>query len=172
MSDDDTAGGRSARLGLPLLQAGQAQKELVHNEALSLIDLAVQPSVVAVGVDVPPAAPVIGACWVVGAAPSGAWAGQAQAIAGWTAGGWRFVGARRGMTLWREDLATMMRHDGTGWQVADLAGGQVVIGGDVVVRGRGAAIPASAGGTVIDTEARTTITAILGAMRAHGLIGA
>ena len=172
MSDDDMAGGRSARLGLPLIQAGQAQKELVHNEALALIDLAVQASVVAVGIDVPPTAPAIGACWVVGAVPTGAWAGQAQAIAGWTASGWRFVGARRGMTLWREDLATMMRHDGTGWQTADIAGGRVVIDGEVVVRGRGAAIPESVGGSVVDAPARATIAAILTAMRAHGLVGA
>ena len=39
----------SARLNLPLLAPGQAQKELYHNEALTLIDLAVQASVVTVG---------------------------------------------------------------------------------------------------------------------------
>lgn len=59
----------SVRLGLPLLQTGQAQKEMTHNEALTLLDFAVQPVVEAVGVDTPPAAPAPGACWVVGPTP-------------------------------------------------------------------------------------------------------
>ena len=33
------------RFGLPLLAPGQAAKELTHNEALSLLDLLVQPVV-------------------------------------------------------------------------------------------------------------------------------
>lgn len=33
------------RLALPLLQPGQAQKEMYHNEALARLDLAVQPAV-------------------------------------------------------------------------------------------------------------------------------
>ncbi len=33
----------TARLGLPLLATGQAQKETTHNEALALIDLAPHP---------------------------------------------------------------------------------------------------------------------------------
>ena len=37
MSDDSTA-----RLALPFLAPGQAQKELYHNEALSRLDLLVQ----------------------------------------------------------------------------------------------------------------------------------
>ena len=65
----------SVRTGLPLLQPGQAQKEMVHNEALALIDLLLQPSVVTVGLNVPPAAPARGACWIVGAAPTGDWGG-------------------------------------------------------------------------------------------------
>ena len=35
----------TARLTLPFLQSGQAQKELTHNEALTLLDIAVQPVV-------------------------------------------------------------------------------------------------------------------------------
>jgi len=66
----------SVRTGLPLLQPGQAQKEMVHNEALALIDLLLQPSVVTVGLNVPPATPAPGACWIVGAAPTGDWGGM------------------------------------------------------------------------------------------------
>ena len=77
----------SARLALPFIATGKAQKELAHNEALALLDLAVQAGVEAVGVDAPPGAPAPGACWIVGSAPSGAWAGHAGAVAGWTASG-------------------------------------------------------------------------------------
>jgi hypothetical protein len=82
-------GETSARLGLPFLAVGQAQKELTHNEALALIDLALHAGVEAVGTNVPPAAPVEGQAWIVGSAPSGAWTGRSQALAGWTPGGWR-----------------------------------------------------------------------------------
>ena len=38
----------TSRLGLPTLAAAQAQKEMTHNEALTLLDVAVQPVVAAV----------------------------------------------------------------------------------------------------------------------------
>ncbi|MEG8028176.1 DUF2793 domain-containing protein [Sphingomonas aerolata] len=88
----------SARTGLPLLQPGQAQKEMGHNEALALIDLLLQPTVVTVGLNVPPAAPAPGACWIVGAAPTGDWGGMRRR---WRAG-------RRGVAVRR----TACRHDG------------------------------------------------------------
>lgn len=160
----------SARLGLPLLQPGQAQKDLTHNEALALLDIAVQASVVAVGTNVPPADPMPGTCWIVGSAPVGAWAGQAWAIAGWTAGGWRFVAPRLGYEAWCEAQSVSFRHDGTIWQVAEIAGSRVVIDGNVVLRGRLGPIADSTGGSVVDVEARATIAALLGALRGHGLI--
>src|SRR3546814_21161687 len=76
----------STRLALPLLNPGQAQKEMTHNEALTLLDLTLGAFVRDIGVAEPPAAPAIGDCWLIGAAPVGAWAGQAHALAGWTAG--------------------------------------------------------------------------------------
>lgn len=42
------------RLRLPLLTAGQAQKEVTHNEALLLLDLLVQASVQSAGLTSPP----------------------------------------------------------------------------------------------------------------------
>ncbi|WP_420140894.1 DUF2793 domain-containing protein [Sphingomonas sp.] len=92
------------RLMLPLLAAGQAQKEVTHNEALTLLDMLVQPVVEASGIDVPPVAPQPGQIWIVGGAASGAWAGHADHLAGWSGGGWRFVTPQPGMTacaMWR-----------------------------------------------------------------------
>lgn len=167
MSDETTI-----RLGLPLLQVGQAQKEASHNEALTLLDVAVQPAVEAVGLDTPPAAPAIGACWIVGASPGGAWAGQAQALAGWVAGGWRFVAAREGMTAWSRADGAIARFGGGGWVVGTLAGSRVVIAGNAVVGARQPAIAAPSGGATNDVEGRAATAAILAALRAHGLIAA
>lgn len=160
----------SARLALPFIAAGQAQKELSHNEALALLDMAVQPVVVAVGVDAPPAAPLDGQCWIVGETPSGAWTGRAHAVAGWTASGWRFLTAREGMTAWSVADAAIARFSGSQWDIGLLKGARLVLAGNAVVGARRAAIGAPTGGTVVDAEARVVLDAILAALRGHGLI--
>ena len=70
----------TTRHGLPLLQAGQAQKEVTHNEALVLLDLLAHPAVEGV-LATPPAAPTPGQGWIIGAGATGAWSGQDGALA-------------------------------------------------------------------------------------------
>src|SRR3546814_6332332 len=91
------------RFGFPYLYAGQAQKEVFHNEALILADLLVQAYAKSADQMVPPQTPAPGECWIVGDAPSGDWAGWAGALACWTHGGWRFVSPRPGMRVRVED---------------------------------------------------------------------
>ena len=146
------------RLGLPLLAAGQAQKELFHNEALAMIDLALGAGVEAVGVNAPPASPVSGQAWVTGPAPTGAWAGHADAIAGWTAGGWRFVAPREGLAVWSVADAAIARWRGGAWVPS------------VQLGARRAAIANPTGGSIVDAESRATIATILDALRGHGII--
>ena len=160
----------SVRLGLPLLQSGQAQKEMSHNEALTLLDLAVQPVVESVGMNAPPTAPVAGICWVIGTAPSGAWTGQAQALAGWSEAGWRFIAARDGMAAWSLVDGAIARFSDGAWTVGRVSGTEVVLGGNVVVGARQAAIADPAGGSTTDAAARAAIISILAALRTHGLI--
>ena len=150
MSDD------TIRLKMPLLAAGQAQKEITHNEALTVLDLAVHAAVSGVGVTTPPATPALGAAWIVGDVPTGAWAGQALALAGWTAGGWRFVAPTEGMTVWHLADRRTLRHVAGAW-----------VGGVGVPA---AAIPEPLGGSVIDAETRSAVAAILRMLRQHGLI--
>ncbi len=50
----------SARHGLPLLSAGQAQKEYFHNEAIQALDFLVGPAVFEGPSDQPPATPQVG----------------------------------------------------------------------------------------------------------------
>ena len=160
----------TARFALPLLQAGQAQKELYHNDALALIDLAVAAGVVSIGLNTPPSAPATGACWIIGASPSGAWAGAANALAGWTGGGWRFVVPPVGMTVWSEADQVFARFTATGWAVGELVCAKVVIGGHQVLGARRGAIDSPSGGSTVDVAARTAIDAVLAVLRGHGLV--
>jgi Protein of unknown function (DUF2793). len=79
----------SADFGLPFIALQQAQPEVTHNEALYLLQ-ALLNGVIDRGQNAPPAA-LDGDAFIVGAAPTGAWAGRANCVAIYTAGGWRFV---------------------------------------------------------------------------------
>jgi hypothetical protein len=160
----------TSRWALPLLDAGQAQKEMTHNEALAALDLLVQASVVAVGVNAPPASPVAGQCWAVGASPTGAWAGQARALAGWTAGGWRFLPPIAGMTVWSAADGCPATYVDGAWRVGVSSATELRVNGTKVVGGREPAIAEPTGGTSPDTEARAALHSILLALRNHGLI--
>ena len=144
----------TARLALPMIVPGQAQKDMTHNEALAMLDLIAHPCVEAIGTAEPPSSPALGDCWIVGASPTGAWTGHAGAIAGWTAGGWRFVTPRNGVVV----------RIGTSERRAAFFGGTWHV--DAVT----APIADPAGGNVIDVQARSSIGQILTALRGLRLI--
>jgi hypothetical protein len=158
------------RFGLPFILPGQAQKELFHNEALTLLDAAMHCEVESSGGGEPPADPAEGACWIVGAAPGGAWAGHANAIAMWTASGWRFVVPPVGMTVRDRAADLVRRFDGSGWSDGAVQGSRFEVDGRQVVGNRQPAVPSPSGGTIIDAEARLAIAALTEALVQHGLI--
>ena len=158
------------RLGLPLLSVGQAQKELFHNEALQLVDILLAATVEEAPRDDPPAAAALGACYIVGSAPTGAWVGKPQCVAAFTGGGWRFVAPFEGLRAFVATEGIWMLHRAGVWESGTVRGSSVVLDGQQVVGSRQAPIPSPSGGTVVDSQARTAISQILGALRAHGLI--
>lgn len=160
----------TSRFALPYLQPGQAQKEAFHNEALALVDALLHPVAETAGDNAPPGSPAAGQCWIVGDAPTGAWAGHAGSIASWSDGGWRFIAPRDGMTLWLASDQVWARRSGSIWLIGDLPANTISVAGLQILGARQPAIADPAGGAVVDTEARGTITALLAAMRAHGLI--
>lgn len=160
----------SARLTLPLLAAGQAQKEFTHNEALTTLDIFVQPVVESVAPTVVPASPLSGQCWIVGNAASGAWAGQDSKIAAWTAGGWRFAGATTGMSVWSKADEMIVRRTASNWIIGSSNAKDYRINGIQTITARQPAIALPAGGTTVDAESRAIIGQILTSLRAHGLI--
>lgn len=142
---------RTARFALPLLATAQAQKEVTHNEALTLLDALVHPAVEDGPLGVPPASPAAGQCWIVAAGASGEWAGQDEKLAIWSAGGWRFASPRSGMRVVRSSDGVWFRFDGVAWVPPE-------------------AIATPAGGVTIDSEARSAIAALILLLDAHGLL--
>lgn len=158
------------RWALPMLFAGQAQKEIHHNEALALIDALLHGRAESADRAVPPDEPVAGQCWIVADGASGGWSGRAGAVALWTEGGWRFAAPRAGLSMAVADRDHALFHDGTQWRAGIIRGDGLYFDDQRVVGQRVAAIADPVGGSFIDGEARSTITAILAAMRSHGLI--
>ena len=160
----------TARLALPLLIAGQAQKEVHHNEALLRLDACVAACVADIADAVPPGSPAMGDCYIVGAGGTGAWTGHDGAIAAYGEGGWRFIAPREGLCALVASLGVEAVYFGGSWRYGALRGSSVTIDGNPVIGARQPAIAAPTGGSVVDTEARGAIAIILNMLRAHGLI--
>ncbi len=111
-----------------------------------------------------------GASWIIGASPTGAWAGHVGAVACATEGGWRFVAAQAGMLVWRIDRNVFMINRDGAWTEATWPVAAIEIDGTVVVSARKPSVAAPSGGATVDIEARAAIASILDRMRAHGLI--
>lgn len=121
--------------------------------------------------DTPPASPLVGACFIVGSAPTDDWTSFAGHLAAYTAGGWRFSAPVEGMAAHILSTQTTAAYRNGAWEIGVIRADSLVVAGEQVVGPRGAAIPDPAGGATLDAEARSAIGAILAALRQHGLIG-
>lgn len=137
------------RLGLPMLFAGQAQKEATVNEAFAAIDFLLSGGVEGIA-SVPPIAPVAGMAWIVGPAPTGAFAGHSDKIAGWSEGGWRFIQPSEGMRAFDSAANAFWQYSG-GWTKA--------LAPDLPV-----------GGGVVDVEARACLAALVAVFEQIGIL--
>lgn len=144
----------SARNGLPLLEVGQAGKEITHNEALLLVDALLHPVAESQQADPPTGlSPAdAGQCWIVGENPSAEWAGHAQELAYWTGSGWRFAAPAEGAEVLRRDTQVTLLRAASSWHDP-------------------AVVPDPQGGAVVDAQARDAIALILAELRIRGVIG-
>ena len=108
-------------LALPLIQPAQAQKHVTHNEALRILDAVVQIGVHDADRTAPPSSPAVGDRHIVASGATGAWAGQAGAIALYDDGGWRFFMPKAGWCAWSAADGALLVYDGTAW--SEVAGG-------------------------------------------------
>jgi hypothetical protein len=120
----------------------------------------------------PPAQPAIGAAYLVGSSPTGAWSGQADCLAGWTSGGWRFVTPTAGLTALVKSSGLTACCNGSAWELGLVRGAAFLVADQQVVGARAAAIAAPTGGATVDSQARLAVSGILAALRSHGLIDA
>ncbi len=150
MSDPVTFVSTSPRYELPLLFAGQTQKEFFVNEAHARLDALLHPAVEGQAND-PPADPTEGECWLVASAPTGAWGGHAGALACWSANDWLFITPRSGMRLYDLSSGQMRLYRGGAWSFADAP-----------------TVPS--GGTTVDAEARAAIAGLQAALAAVGIL--
>lgn len=160
----------SQRLALPFIAPGQSQKELFHNEALQMLDTIVAAAVEDVPLNVPPATPEPGQCFIVGPDPSGVWTGHASALAAFSEGGWRFIEPVEGLQAWVKPTSTGAAFHSGAWELGTVRAQRVMIAGVQVVGPRSPAVADPEGGLTVDSQARAATAAILVAMRAHGLI--
>jgi Protein of unknown function (DUF2793) len=136
--------GLTPRHALPELFVGQAQKEITHNEALARIDALLHPEIQDV-LDAPPPALTStddGKCWIIAASAVGAWAGHENQIARWSGGSWRYLVPVNGISVWHgADSKRLFFIEGVWIEPAGIA--------------------SPAGGSVVDVEARSAISALL-----------
>ena len=142
---------RTPRHDLPLLFAGQTQREGFVNEALARID-ALLHGAIETQLAAPPATPAEGGCWLVASGGSGAWAGHDGEIAAYESGNWLFFVPRDGLRLLNRASGQEIRYSGS-WKMPTRP-------------------PVPAGGTTIDSEARAAIAAIVQRLTDAGVIPA
>ena len=122
MSDD-----ASARLALPYLAAGQMQKHVTLNEALTRLDALVQSAVVSRSTIVQPADPADGALYLLTAGAEGEdWGGRAAGtLMRFEAGGWTVVPVTDGAIVVVLDESLPLVRIGLDWHTLGKVLGQV-----------------------------------------------
>ncbi len=105
----------TVNLGLPYIEAAQAQKHVTHNEALRVLDRLVHLAVLDRDLATPPGTPSDGQRWIVAASPTGAWAGHATHVAAWQDGAWQFSVPRTGWLAYVIDEGALLAWNGTAW---------------------------------------------------------
>jgi hypothetical protein len=159
----------STRHALPFLSAGQAQKEVTHNEALMVVDRLLHPLVLSRNLSTPPSAPASGDSYIPGGTASGAWAGQAGKLATYDGFGWVFTNPVRGCLAWIADEGGFSVYD-SGWSNGGWPAAGLRISGRQVLGAAPTSVSAPAGGALIDLECRAAVGALISTLRAQGIV--
>jgi hypothetical protein len=122
------------QLGLPLLDAAQAQKHVTVNDALVRIDAHSQLRFSGIDVNTPASAPVDGETYALGSVPVNAWAGYAGQVAVFSNGGWVFAQPAQGWVGFDLNTDRSVRYLDNVWisdQALQSAGGASTTNGFV-----------------------------------------
>lgn len=109
----------TTNLAMPFILPAQAQKHVIHNEALLVLDAVVQLTIAA-ATATPPASPVAGRCYLVADGAAGEWTGRDGRLAAWQDGAWTYLIPLPGWRAWFEEVGRLKIFDGTNWQEIGL----------------------------------------------------
>ncbi|GMN02278.1 DUF2793 domain-containing protein [Erythrobacter sp. MTPC3] len=148
MTDTSMFPSTTAHFNLPLLFAGQAQKEFFINQSFAMIDGLTRHAVESARNE-PPAAADEGECYRVTAPALGGWSGREDNLAIMIGGTWHFIVQSEGMMIFNvaENRFEIFK---SGWLAASAPN-------------------TPSGGATVDTEARTAIQEIVSELREIGL---
>lgn len=110
-------------LGLPYIDAGQAQKHVTHNEALRYLDTLVQLAILDRDLTAPPSSPAEGQRWIVKTGATDAWSGHADHVAAWQDGAWQFSAPIAGWVAYVIDEEILVAWDGDSWNAVSAGEG-------------------------------------------------
>jgi Protein of unknown function (DUF2793) len=87
--------------------------------ALRALDGLVMPNVKGYLTNTPPGSPTDGDCYIIGAAPTGLWAGKAANVTRWssTAAAWEFFTPKNGWMLGDNTTRALYRYTAAAWEV-------------------------------------------------------
>lgn len=105
----------TTKLNLPLLDSGQENQIVVHNEAISMLDALWQLSVISMDLDSPPVSPSAGDTYIVKAPGYGAWEDMANYIAAFVNGAWQLFEPSAGWRVYDNNTGALMIFDGADW---------------------------------------------------------
>jgi len=104
---------RTSRFNLNLLYANQANKELLVNENMNLLDLLIHPSVKSQTTAAPPSSPAYGDIYIIpDAAPE--WGAAENSLAIYI-DEWIYLPPKPGITAWLEDDKSLLIYTGEQW---------------------------------------------------------
>ena len=124
-------------LAITLVEQSQAQKEITVNAALTRLDAMLNSGAKSRSTNTPPGSPAAGDVYIVGSAPTGAWAGQAGKITYFDQL-WKFITPLQGAMLWVNDEGLKLVFNGSSWAIYtpgaasynDLAGNYTLAASD------------------------------------------
>ena len=105
----------TANLGLPFIEASQAQKHVTHNHSLLILDGLVQIGIVDRTLATPPPNPSEGAAYIPATGAVSDWAGRDDTIALWQDGAWQFHVPKHGWQVYLIGENAFAFWDGITW---------------------------------------------------------
>ncbi len=105
-------------LAITHVAQNQSQKEVTVNAAIDRIDAILNRGAIDRGLDTPAVGPASGDLYILGASPTGAWAGHANDIAYYLNSTWYFINPQEGLTIWVNDEDALYTWTGAAWAVA------------------------------------------------------